>query len=459
MKMPKKRTIPPKIKIPTKKTIKKSLNKDAQLSILRSGFQLIPDKRSALSEISLPDVLMSGFAMFDLKDPSLLAFDNRRSNDCGNFERIYGITTKIACDTQMRTLLDQVDPELLRPCFRAVTAQLQRSKALKPFAFYEGCYLLSLDGTGFYSSNKVTSDSCMVKNHTNGTNTYYKQLLGAVLVHPDNPVVIPLAPEMIIKQDGATKNDCERNAARRFMVEFRMDYPRLPVIIIEDGLSSNGPHIIDILKSSNTHYILGAKPGDHQLLFKTFDEAVGNGTANTFQCVDRENEDIIHTFTYINDTPLNQANLDLKVNFLDYKEHNTKTGKVQHFSWVTDFPITDKNVYTLMRGGRCRWKVENETFNTLKNQGYHLEHNFGLGKKHLSEVFVMLMMLAFLIDQAVQLCSPLFQAALERAGSKRALWDQQRNLFHCFALESMAVLYAVIVNGFRPAEPDIIYNE
>ena len=112
-----------------------------------------------------------------------------------------------------------------------------------------------------------------------------------------------------------------------------------------------------------------------------------------------------------------------------------------------------------MRGGRCRWKVENETFNTLKNQGYHLDHNFGLGKKHLSEVFVMLMMLAFLIDQAVQLCSPLFQAALERAGSKQALWDQQRNLFHCFALESMAILYTVIVNGFRPAEPDIIYDE
>jgi len=456
--MPKTRTRPPKIKIPTKKTIRKSLNKDAQLSILRSGFQLIPDQRSALSQISLSDVLMSGFAMFDLKDPSLLAFDNRRSNDCGNFERVYGITN-IACDTQMRTVLDPVDPEHLRPCFRAVTAQLQRSKALKQFAFYQGCYLLSLDGTGFYSSSKVTSGSCMIKNHTNGTQSYYKQLLGAVLVHPDNPVVIPLAPEMIINQDGATKNDCERNGARRFLLKFRLDYPRLPVIIIEDGLSSNGPHIIDILNSTNTHFILGAKPGDHQLLFKNFDEAVSQGTAKTFKCVDRKNKDITHVFTYINNTPLNQANLDLKVNFLDYEEHNTKTGVVQHFSWVTDFPITNENVYILMRGGRCRWKIENEAFNTLKNQGYHFGHNFGLGKKHLSEVFVMLMMLAFLVDQALQLCSPLFKAALERAGSKRALWEQQRNLFHCFLLDSMTILYTNIVNGFRPAKPDTIYDE
>jgi hypothetical protein len=149
----------------------------------------------------------------------------------------------------------------------------------------------------------------------------------------------------------------------------------------------------------------------------------------------------------------------LKVNLLHYEEHNAKTGKTQYFSWVTDFPITTDNAYILMRGGRCRWKIENETFNTLKNQGYHFEHNFGLGKEHLSEVFVMLMMLAFLVDQTQQLCSPLFQAAWQRAGSKRALWDQQRNLFHCFELDSMAMLYTVIVNGFRPPRPDIIYDE
>ena len=112
-----------------------------------------------------------------------------------------------------------------------------------------------------------------------------------------------------------------------------------------------------------------------------------------------------------------------------------------------------------MRGGRARWKIENETFNTLKNQGYNLEHNYGLGKEHLSENFVMLMMLAFLVDQAQQLCSPLFQAALEKAGRKVRLWEQQRILFRTFRLDSMATLYTMIVNGFRQAEPDIIYDE
>ncbi len=454
--MPKKRIRPPKVMAPTMNTIKNCLSKDAQLAVLRRTFAMIPDRRRGGGQIPLSDVLMSGYAVFDLKAPSLLAFDDRRCREAANLERIYGIS-QVACDTQMRTVLDMVDPKLLRANFRAITAQLQRGKALQQLAYYEGHYLLSMDGTGSYSSKKVKSASCQIKKHRNGTETYYQQVLGAALVHPDHKVVIPLAPEMIIPQDGSTKNDCERNGAKRFLPQFRADYPKLPVIVVEDGLSSNGPHIRD-LQEHNMRFILGAKPGDHPLLFNNVYEAVEQGTATTFTQIDPKNPDIIHTFCFLNKTPLNQANVDLKVNFLVYEEYNTKTKKRQLFSWVTDIPITEKNAYILMRGGRCRWKIENETFNTLKNQGYHFEHNFGLGKEHLSEVFVMLMMLAFLVDQTQQLCSPLFQAALQSAGSKRALWDQQRSLFHSYKLDSMAMIYTAIINGFKQSELEIIYD-
>ena len=69
----------------------------------------------------------------------------------------------------------------------------------------------------------------------------------------------------------------------------------------------------------------------------------------------------------------------------------------------------------MVRGGRARWKIENETFNTLKNQGYQFGHNFGHGKQNLSTIFVMLMMLAFLVDQTQELCCPLFQAVRQEA--------------------------------------------
>jgi len=126
----------------------------------------------------------------------------------------------------------------------------------------------------------------------------------------------------------------------------------LPLIVIEDGLSSNAPHIKE-LQSKNMHYILGAKCGDHPLLLHLLDEAINKGEANEHRIVDPENPDITHVFQFLNGVALNQSNLDLKVNFIDYHQH-TEGKKTIHFSWVTDFTVTSENVYQLMRGGRAR---------------------------------------------------------------------------------------------------------
>jgi len=99
--------------------------------------------------------------------------------------------------------------------------------------------------------------------------------------------------------------------------------------------------------------------------------------------------------------------------------------------------------------------THHETFNTLKNQGYNFEHNYGLGKQYLSMVFVKIMMLAFLVDQVQQLCCALFQPVLKKAESKKSLWQQMRSLFHCFKLESMEMLYRAILYGFELREPAI----
>ena len=142
------------------------------------------------------------------------------------------------------------------------------------------------------------------------------------------------------------------------------------------------------------------------------------------------------------------------MNFLEYWE--IKKDGVKHFSWVTDITIDRENAYVLMRGGRARWKVENETFNTLKNQGYHLEHNYGLGNKHLSTIFILIMMLAFLVDQSQQLCCTLFQSVWKKVGSKRSLWEQMRGMFQNFKLESMEMLYLALLYGYEKQVPVIL---
>jgi hypothetical protein len=225
--------------------------------------------------------------------------------------------------------------------------------------------------------------------------------------------------------------------------------------VIEDGLSSNAPHIEDI-KANNAHFILGVKPGDHEFLFKYIDRAVEEGKAVEFSFMDEKNPLMEHYFRFVNDVPLNGSNQDLLVNFLEYWQ--TERDDVTYFSWVTDFTITVENAYQLMRGARTRWKIENETFNTLKNQGYHFEHNYGLGHKYLSTNFILLMMLAFLVDQTQQLCCTLFQSVWKKLGSKRSLWEQMRGMFRNFKLESMEMLFLALLYGYEKQVPVIYLN-
>src|SRR5882762_1246448 len=425
---------------------RKHLSADALFHVVRSGFANISDPRGEHGDISLTDALMSAFAMFSLKAPSLLAFDKERAE--GNLHTIYGIE-RVPCDTHMREILDPVSPKWLRPVFKSVFGQLQRGKALEEMVFLDGHYLLALDGTGYFSSQTIHCASCLQKVHRNGSITYFHQMLGAAIIHPDMREVIPLMPEPIVKHDGTDKNDCERNAAKRFVAKLRKDHPHLKFIVTEDSLSSNAPHI-ETLQNHALHYILGVKEGDHAFLFQQVQAAEHAGRVTFYERHDRA-AGVRHRFRFVNDMPLNASHPDLRINFIEYWE--VGDAKVQHFSWVTDLRVSQRNVFHLMRGGRARWKIENETFNTLKNQGYNFEHNYGHGEQHLSVVFAMLMMLAFLVDQTQQLCCALFQAVWAKLGSKRRLWERMRALFYDYALTSMRQLFEALLYGFKKSSP------
>jgi hypothetical protein len=313
------------------------LSADALFRLVRSGFATIPDSRCDDVDISFADALMSAFAMFSLKSPSLLAFDKQRAE--GNLGRIYGIE-HVPCDTQMREILDPMSPESLRPLFKRVFIQLQRGKALEPMAFLDGHYLVALDGTGYFSSQTIHCASCLHKVHRNGTTTYYHQMLGAAIIHPDKRAVIPLMPEPIIKQDGTAKNDCERNAAKRFLVKLRQDHPHLNFIVTEDSLSSNAPHI-ETLHDHGCHYILGVKAGDHAYLFKQVQAAEEAGRMTDYERQDRA-AGVVHRFRFVNDVPLNASRAAVRVNVIEYWEIGQD--QVQHFSWVTDLRVSKRNV-------------------------------------------------------------------------------------------------------------------
>lgn len=430
--------------MPSKAAFRKHLSLPAMLAQARRAFQTIPDPVTRC-QTPLSDHLMSGLAMFGLKSPSLLQFDKDSRHDdivSHNLRTLYEIEAA-PCDTRLRERLDQVDPASLRRVYRELFAALQRGKGLEGFEVFDGYYVLSVDGTGVFSSQKIHCDQCCKKHHRSGRVTYYHQMLGAVLVHPEQREVIPLAPEPILKQDGQRKNDCERNAAKRLLTRLRREHPHLKCIVVEDALASNGPHIKQ-LQSLNYRFILGAKPRDHTALFHWVETSEATQTWNH-----TDEQGVRHRFRYHNAVPLNDTHFDLEVNFIEYWEVRPN-GKTQHFSWVTDVPLSEACLMQIMRIGRSRWRIENETFNTLKNQGYQCEHNFGHGHQHLTTVLMHLMMLAFLIDQIQQRCCRLFQQGIKKMGSKTRFWRKLRERFNSLLIADWETLYLSLAYKLKP---------
>lgn len=420
---------------------KKQLSAKGMLGKIKSIFDQVPEPprnpRGLKPEISLSDCLMSGLALFGLKFPSLLQFDEGREDSVikHNLSTLY-LVEGVPCDTSLRERLDEVEPRSIRPAFTSIFSLLQRGKVLEDYRFLSKYLLIACDGTGMFSSESVHCENCCEKHHKDGRVTYYHQMLGAVVVHPDQQEVFPLCPEPISKSDGSTKNDCEQNAMKRLLADFQREHPHLEVIFTEDALSAKGPYLRRI-QEIGAHFIVNVNPTGNPSLFEWL-----KGIKLEKKTIKTKQETI--ELQFYNGVPLNDSNRDFQVNFIDCIVKDKK-GKVTHFSWVTDIPVTQDNVYPLSRGGRSRWKIENETFNTLKNQGYQFEHNFGHGYKHLSHVFGMLMFLAFLVDQVQQRCCGLFQAAMKKMRRKIRFWNQLRSLFLEFYVDSWADMFAGMV--------------
>ena len=356
----------------------------------------------------LADDLTPGLAIFSLKYESLLRFDRHANEEDTirfNLRSLFGVQ-QAPPDSGLRNRLDYVDPETCGRPSNGRTGHCSVARRWRGYVYWHGHDLLSMDGTGTFSSHSVHCANCCEKHHPDRSVEYCHRMMAAVVVHPE-PGGLPLAPEPIPNTDGVAGNDCEREAAKRFIADLRWEQPHLPLIVLEDGLASNGPHIRK-LRERRTRFILGAKPGNHTALF---DELESNSRVQHWESTGGDGTH--HCFRVLERIALNKTNEDLEVNVLECWA-TKPNGKRQHFFWVTDLPVNRDTAMKIMLAGRARRRIENETFNTLKHQGYNLALNFGHGDNHLSTVFASLMMLAFLIDPVEQRCCGLFRKACEK---------------------------------------------
>lgn len=426
-----------------------AITMDSELSDLHSLFSSVEDYRSNNLSISLTDMLMSGFAIFSLKSPSLLNFERQSKTSKKNLSNIYGINS-FPSDTQLRSVLDKINPYFLRDHLATKFKDLRQTGLLKDYEYKIGgqkYLLVSRDGIQHFSSKSRSCDSCLTTNHRDGSVSHHHKFLCAALVHPDKREVFVVDAEPIEQQDGITKNDCELNAAKRLNANWDKQYKSYQssyqFLVLEDAIYANGPHIKE-LESQGLSYIINVKPKSHKTLFKSIEGKRKGNRLKTY-CVTIDG--VKHEFEYANNVLLNNSHPDLRVNFLHYVETD-KNGNKKVFSWVSNIKIDKNKLFSMMRAGRSRWKIENEVFNTLANLGYHFKHNFGHGKDHLATMFSYLMLMAFYIDQFVQACSKVFISIEKGVKTKKKLWQSIRGLFSFHVFYSMSAIYYKIAEEF-----------
>jgi hypothetical protein len=428
-----------------------NISVDQEIASLRQQFEGCKDLRSSNACHKLPDIMMSAFAIYHLKYSSLLNFEEQTEMERANLKTVYGIE-KVCSDATMRRVLDVQNPDFIRDLFPKKFVELKKKGILTEYAYKIGkkdYFLVATDGVQHFSSQKVSCAHCLTQNHSNGTTTYHHNLSCTVLVHPARREVFPLAVEPIVLQDGATKQDCELNAAKRLQRSIHQNYPlkerKTPFLFVEDALYANVPHLKTLLANGH-HYLLNVKPDSHKTLFGQLTGKAERGLLKkwTITTLDQTN----HSFEYTSKILLFAGYPDFRTNFIKYTQTTVK-GKTTTFTWITDVPVTPQVLMQLMRAARCRWKIENETFNTLKNQGYHFEHNFGHGNQHLCTFLAYLMLYAFYMDQLVQIGCHLFKNIETYLQTKKKLWQTMRALFSTTLQKSMHAIYYNIATLFN----------
>lgn len=411
------------------------------MEMLSEEFAQLQDHRRANSSYELADVLRSAFAMFSLKSPSLLAFKELTKQEEKNLKAIYHLQS-VPSDTQMRTTLDPLSPAPLRTLFAKLFNKLSEAGVIKEYEYWKGQLVISIDGVEHFCSTKVHCNHCTTRTHRNGETSYHHSGLAAVVVHPDQEDVFTLDFEPILNADGSKKNDCERNAAKRLCQDLHERYPDLKPILVEDALYANAPHIRQIT-GYGWFFVLNVKPDSHESLERQFAGRRSSGQVKELRITDPQG--IKHYFAWTNDLCLCESAVDVSVNYLLY-EQTDKKGKVTRWTWITNIPLNARSVEPVMRAGRARWKIENETFNTLKNQGYNFEHNYGHGKQNLATILALLMFLAFTVDQMIQRCWRVFRQVRGGLRTKAKLWDMVRSLFKVQPFPTMDALYRQIAD-------------
>ena len=400
----------------------------------------LPDYRTGQNTTySIKDAALGAFSVFFTQSPSFLAHQKamKRAKGRSNAESIFGIENTPG-DNQIRQLLDPIAPSCLFPMFGWVFNNLEATGELDAFRTFDDNLLFAFDGTQYFASKKIHCQHCSRKTASNGVTTYSHSAITPVVVAPGNSRVIALEPEFIVPQDGHEKQDCEQAAIKRWINAHAEQYTSKKVTISADDLHCKQP-LCELLLEKGFNFVLVCKPTSHKTLYEKIDSLAASESLSQLS-VHRRNKRFVEVFTYryANGVPLRAGEDTLLVNWCEVTVTKGRDGEVlYHNAFATNHPVTNRTVAPIVNLlGRTHWKIENENNNVLKNRGYHLEHNFGHGKNHLSSFLLTLNLLAFLFHTVLELVDEKYQLLREELSARRTFFDDVRALLRYLLFES-----------------------
>lgn len=427
----------------------------------RAVFNGFPDFRKGAPQTlyTIEDAAVSAFSMFFMQSPSFLAWERYKQEQKGlnNVQSLF-LAKKIPSDNWIRTLLDPVSPTEVFPIFSYIFNALKETEHLSCFKSINGNLLIPLDGTQYYSSKTIHCKQCSAKHHKNGTITYSHSAITPVIVSPDCNIVISLEPEFITPQDGSLKQDSENAAAKRWIFKYAQRYKGIGATILGDDLYSHQP-LCQLILNEGLNFIFVCKPDSHKTLYEWVEGLQTTKHLNTVETKHRRGKQTrTYTYRFANEIPLRDSDDALKVNWCELTITDEKGKNVYKNSFISNHLINSDNVAEIVKAGRARWKIENENNNVLKTKGYHIEHNFGHGDKHLSSLLLTLNLLAFLFHTVLEMMDDRYQLIRQKLGSRSTFFDDIRALTKYHYFKSWDDLFQFMLERLKLAHQNTVLD-
>jgi hypothetical protein len=425
---------------------------DELVTEIRQSFEGLPDHRTGENtRYEIKDAAVSAFGIFFTQSSSFLAYQRlmEKAKGRSNVQSLFG-AENIPSDTQIRNLLDGQDPELLYGVFEKGHEALVASGQMAAFSSYNGQYLISCDGTGTISSQKIGCPNCSQRELATGETLYIHYAILPVIVKTGENRVLVLEPEFISPQDGHEKQDCERAAIKRWVKRNAERLTDHKYTLLGDDLYACQP-ICSLFLENGFNFILVCKPDSHialyeQVAFLEKNDLVERVSLRHWNGKYYE----IQQYCWANAVPLRRGEDALQVSWCEITIRREDTGKqLYHNTFITNHTLNRNNVVPIIRDGRARWKSENETNNVLKTKGYHLEHNFGHGQQFLANFMLTLNLLAFLFHTLLDILDEQYHALRQELVARKDFFNDLRALLRYMLFDNWNHLLHFMLVGLE----------